>query len=237
MSTAYDFSTTGPGTFTFDSVPGFRVVGLDGTVKTGVTDTRSVSITFTDDVSKRELDLEKRSRVLCEDSSQAEFLDNSLREAKALIFLAELYIVQRGVNDPVYKDYFGSNTAKSVLDNFDIILKEKSPSKLLSCGDPKGQCTNGMGSYTLDNSVVYFCPVFFTASYPSSKLCHGGTVDEKLVSGGFVISQLAYVFMGAKGIKGRCPDSRDLSNDDKLRNGANYEVRLIPLIVYLALPY
>ena len=70
VSIAYDFSTTGPGTFTIDPVPRFRVAGLDGTAKTHVADTRSVSVTITDGASKRELEFEKRPIVICKDGKK-----------------------------------------------------------------------------------------------------------------------------------------------------------------------
>ena len=227
MSTVYDFSTTGPGTFTFDSVPRFQAAGLDGTAKT----------TATDGVSKREGDLEKRTTVNCKDQSEAKLLKDSLVESRDLIFVVAFYIDAYTVNDPIYKDYFGSNTAESVLKGFGAIFNQQSSSKVLACGDASERCSGSIASYTDDNQTLYFCPLFFLACYPADWLCKGASVDEEGVRGGIVISQLAYALMNAQEFKGGCSDSRDLPDEQKLINAANYEVILVPFVVYPALAY
>ena len=235
MSTAYDFSTTGPGTFTIDPVPWFRVVGLDGITETHVANTRSISITVTDGVSKGELDLEKRTSVACEDASENKLLKIGLVESSTLIASALLHIQFYGHKNPAYKDYFGINTVESVVKNLEAILNDKSTSTILRCAGPSDHCPNGIASYSPDNKSLYFCPVFFTDSYSPDHLCHDYTVDEQVISGGLVITQLAFAILGAQEIKDGCPDSRNLPDGDKLKNAANYEVRLIPFFVYLAL--
>ena len=238
MSIAYDFSTTGPGTFTIDPAPRFRVVGLDGSAKTHVADTRSVSVTVTDGVSKREVDLEKRSIVVCNDDSKNKYLLEGLAEGKSMVSIAWSYIQTLGGNDPVYKDYFGSNAVETVSDNLSAILNDRLLSMKFVCGigDSPDHCPSGIGGYLYDNTF-YTCPLFFTASYAAEELCKGSPVDEHSVRGGAFISQLAYALMKAQNIKGACSDSRDLPDEKKLINAGSYEVRLIPLVVYLVLAY
>ena len=236
MSTAYDFSTTGPGTFTIDPVPWFQVVGIDGTAKTHVADTRSVSITVTDGVSKREVDLEKRTIVICKDDAQNTFLVDSLLEAWDLSYSASAHLMLWGDTSPIFKEYFGLHDG-TVRRNFDTIYEERLLSVVLVCGGSSDRCSDGIAGYSDDNQTFYFCPLFFAANYPAGQLCKGANVDEKGVRGGIVISQLAYALLGAQEFKGGCSDSRDLPDDEKLINAANYEVILVPFVVYPALAH
>ena len=234
MSTAYDFSTTGPGTFTFDPVPWFRVVGLNGTAKTHVADTHSVFITVTDGVSKREVDLEKRTLVFCKDAKKSDLLATNLADSKDLILVVMAYLITYDSDDTLYKDYFGLNPVRSVFDNFSYIYSERSISTILACEGSSDHCLGGIWSYTLDGKTLQFCPSFFAApTYPPNQLCKDPNLGENSVSGGYVVTQLAKTFLFAEEIKAGCSDSQKLRDGEKLKNAANYKVRLVPLVVYL----
>ena len=89
MSTAYDFSTSGPGTFTFDSISRFQVAGLNGTVEPTIADTHSVTVTITDNVPERKLDLRNINVEFPIKPDWAAILEEGVKEARALALVAD----------------------------------------------------------------------------------------------------------------------------------------------------
>lgn len=109
MSTAYNFSTAGPGTFSR-----FQVAGLDGTVGTNIIDTHSITVIVTDGVSKCKLDI-RTANVNCFKPDWAAILEGGLRDARFLALIADLYVYQYGADDPLYKEYFGTSDPRTIM--------------------------------------------------------------------------------------------------------------------------
>ena len=231
VSTAYDFSTTGPGTFTFDTVSRFRVVGLGGTVKTNIANTNSVAVTVTDGVSEHKLDLRKRATVDCFKPDWAIFLGESLRESSFLAHAAHFYVYNNGPNDQLYKDYFGTNDPKTVVDNFFKIIVGGVDRTMLYCQTEPRECEGFSFYYTQNRADFYFCPGFFDSS-PYDRICGSPSAGEIGIRGGEMIGALAYAtILDIEFKTDICDHGRQLSNDDKLRNVINYRVR--PFVVHL----
>ena len=233
VSAVYDFSATGPGTFTFDPVSTFQVIGLNDIVETISDTTRlnianagSVSITVTDDVSKRELHLEKRSRVSCSSSSQASFISASYSEGKSLAAQAASYISSRGASDSVYKAYFGNNPTSSVISKFTAVANENSSTRTLSCSDPYSVCGGGVIAYTLISTTnIYYCSIFYN-EVASDTLCNGNTVNARNIRGGTTLHELTHAVAGTTDVTYGCPADQALSDSNKLRNADNYNVSI-----------
>jgi len=227
----YDFSATGPGTFTFDPISTFQVVGLDDLVET-ISDTvrikatvaRSVSITVTDDVAKRELILEKRAQVNCSTSSQASFISSSYTEGISLASQSSSYINSRGASDSVYKAYFGSNPTSSVVSKFNAVANDKSNSRTLSCSDPYNVCDGGVVAYAVvPGPNIYFCSIFYD-TLPSNSLCNGGRVNDRNVRGAVTLHELTHSVAETDDVNYGCPGNQNLSDSNKLINADNYGV-------------
>ena len=225
VSTAYDFSTTGPGTFTISSVSRFQVAGLDGTVETNIADIHSI----TDSVSKRKHHL-RSATVDCSKHELVPVLEDGLRESKLLAAIAGLYILITGADDKLYKLYFGSNDPTTVMGTYGAIIDGGPPTKLY-CQTMLSQCPTTAPGYTNDKKGLYFCPVFFLGS-TIDELCHGAGPEDTLIRGGAVVELLASaVIPDSDFIEEPCRESRKLFDGDKLKNPSNYRVR--PLVVYL----
>ena len=99
----YDFSAAGSGTFTFDPVSKFQVITANNTIETSTA--RSISITVID-VSKRELDLEKRYKVNYDDprKNKAILMDGYM-EARLMANLAITAIDRLGPGHSLYEQY------------------------------------------------------------------------------------------------------------------------------------
>lgn len=227
----YDFSATGPGTFTFDPVPTFQVSGLNDVVETisdtvrlNITNTGSVSITVTDDVSKRSLNLEKRAEVVCSNSTQASFISVSYTEGKYLAALSSSYITTRGANDSVYKAYYGTNPISSVISKFDAVANENSTSRLLSCTDPN-TCATGIIAYTdLSTTNIYYCDIFYNY-LPSDSLCNNGsTVNDRKVRGSIALHELTHAVADTTDVTYGCPSNQALTDSYKVINADSYNV-------------
>ena len=227
----YDFSATGPGTFTFDPVSTFQVVGLEDVVETisdtarlNVVNAGSVSITVTDDVSRRELNLEKRASVNCSTSSQSSFISASYSEGKSLAAQAAAYINSNGASDSVYKAYFGNNPTSSVISKFTAVANENSSSRTLSCSDPYNVCSGGVIAYTLIATTnIYFCSIFYSEVAPGT-LCSGNTVNARNLRGATTLHELTHAVAGTVDVGYGCPANQARSDSDKLKNADNYNV-------------
>ena len=202
VSALYDFSTAGPGTFILEPVSNFQVIEVDDTVETitdtGVDSGRSVSITITDDVSKRGLDLEKRATSQCGDDHKRAFIGYSYLEAQFMASDASTYIRVYGGDNQLYKDYFGFNYIGDIAAKFDTIANEREPTRLISCLDTLNKCSTGRFAYPdLRTKNIYYCNDFYTLSTRDS-LCKAVDNDIPNTVGGVTIAQLALVLLDTR---------------------------------------
>ena len=231
VSAVYDFSATGPGTFTFDPVPGFQVMGPDNAIKLNIANTRSVSITVADDVSKRELSpgkrelsLGKRDSVECSDPVKKQFISDSIDDAKYLKTIVDFWVGFFGSGDDLFMKYFGSNLAADIRAKWDVIGGDGPAPTILECEDRGNYCGSSTAFYLSDNnSRIHFCDYFF--KYKESKsLCEGSRVAEKGLRGGAVIHALALAHGVADEVIFGCQESQQLTSAYKPKNADNYEV-------------
>ena len=212
---AYDFSAAGAGTFTFDPVTRFQIVGLDAIeAKTA----HSVSITVTDEVSKRELNLEKRVAFQCNDQDNSSRLISFYNKAKFMANTASLYIQQKGTGDQLYKDYFGSNPDGQVIKNFETVWTDNSPSRTLLCPDT---CQSDGPAYVSGDSI-FFCKIFFGLSDPL--FCPLDVPDPQGAPTTIALITLTHAILQTGSDAVGCHDARNLRNDRKMGNTDNYVV-------------
>ena len=236
----YDFSTTGPGTFTFDPVSGFQAIGANNyaraipdSARTNTVNTRSVSITVTNDVSKRELGFEKRARVDCSNSTKASFISASVVEGRSMALAAAAYIDSHGAGDSLFKAYFESNPTSNVTANFKAVAAENSTSRIMTCeSDPGKLCHGSVAAYTGHPSTnIYYCELFYSLRSPGT-LCTGNTVNAGNLRGGVTLHELTHALGIAHDIKYGCPEDQKLPGAYKIINADNYNVRPRSLVVY-----
>ena len=223
VSAVYDFSAVGPGTFTFDPVPRFRIIGLNDTIEANTA--RSVSITITDDVSKRELDLEKRVASNCADGYTQLKIAYGYAEAKSLASRAAAYLDSHRSGDPTYKDYFGPNPIQSVIDNFNAVANDNSVKAMNCKSDPNELCKGNRVLYVTPKDEIYYCDHYTNLS-TGDMLCKGTTVDADNILGGYTLHALLTIHSIAENVNGRygCDQAKDLADRDKIKNTRNYAV-------------
>ena len=228
VSTVYDFATTGPGTFTFKAVSSFQVIGVDDAIETisntNVDNARSVSITITDDVFKRELDLEKRVDSNCTDGDKRFAIGFGLAEAKDLASKAAAYISYNGSEYKHYKDYFGTNPIQFVINNFNTVANDNLSVKSANCdSDPYHACDTRT-LYTTQQEI-YYCPRYYhlrTAAW----LCSDNPARAKHVFGINTLFALLSTNHIAGTVNGEtdCNKVTNLLKEEKLKNALNYMV-------------
>ena len=224
MSTAYDFSTSGPGAFTLDSISRFRVAGLDGTFETTIADTHSATVIVTAEISERKLDLRKRFTVNCWNDDWTPFLKEGLKDSKYLAYLAASYVWEHGANDPLYKDYFGTNDPQTVAKNWGYIIVGGTDKPTLYCHPKQEPCFDSI-FFTKGKDEIFFCDYFFHTS-TSDRLCHDVNLNTENFRGGEVISALAFATVPGMGSKAlTCSDSQGMADDEMLNNIYTYRVR------------
>ena len=223
MSTLYDLSANGPGTFTFDPVSTFQVMGPDHTVKTNVADVYPISVSITDDVSKREPRSEEGQKVSCEGNpNKTALIMGAAFESWSLADTAGFYI-DRGNDSALYKKYFGTNDQAKVRANFDKLAKAQNMSMMISCLDPHDECnTNPVGAYTADSNV-HVCDSFYHQLHLDS-VCEDEVVGPHHTRASTILGQVAQVLnIGGTDAVG-CKQSRKLGDDKKIINADNYRV-------------
>ena len=227
VSALYDFSGSGLGTFTFDSVSTFRAIGLDDSVETAsstipivIADAHSVSITITDNVSKREL---KHLQIKCDGPDRQLAVNASITEAKYMAAVALSYIRERGY-DQLYNDYFGTrSTIPTVIANFESILYANSTKADLLCsGSPKTCGRTPEWFAYRDRSEISYCDSFYDQRR-IGKICDGSTSDRDF-RGGTTLRMLATVFFKAVDDRNTCRSGRALDVPRMLTTAGNYEV-------------
>ena len=172
VSALYDFSASGPGTFTFSPVSNFQVIEPDGTTHIETTDARSVAVTIAA-VSRHEPGLEKREMIGCADWKNGFTIRLSVLEARFMANVTALYIKKWGSNDQLYKDYFGSSPVDDVVSKFTSIVDGKTASGVLECSDgPLKICRDTSNPAYNHDQNIYFCRSFY-AQLPLLSLCEG----------------------------------------------------------------
>ena len=225
VSALYDFSASGLGTFTFDSVSRFQVIGVNDSVETtsdatpvDIANVRSVSVSITDDLSKREIVNE------CGSDKHYLYIEDGIRGAEYMAYLALEYIAENQDPDGFYKTYFGTNPTSNVTHNFRLIWEEGTHTVNAICLDPicsaEGRdVINPAGS---DN--IYFCSSYFSQDDLPS-LCNKDTAPTaRKIRAGTVLRMLARTFVPGVAGEGRtCDGARELSDFGKITNNLNYE--------------
>ena len=229
MWTLYDFSASGPGTFTFDPVSRFQVIGFNESVETTSDATRKnvvngrsfpISITITG-VSKREVELKKGDfDVRCSDSGRTSKIVSSILDAAYLASAAVLYI-RAHPDDPLYRKYFGGNSPLTVADNYDRILVAVKTDLPMYCSDPSGTCDVIEYDALQKGKEIFYCDRFFG----EGPLCGGkGDVQDGTMRGGTTLRMFGYIFAGMGSSGETCSSSQNLPDDKKIKDGVNYEV-------------
>ena len=231
---SYNFSASGPGTFIFDPVSTFQVIGLNescettfGATRINATNAGSVSITVINDVSKRELNLKKRQEVKCEVPHQRFFVENSVDEATTMATKAIIYMKENGDGDQLYQTYFGRNPIVDVMANFNRVVNQKAFQGAISCSDPGNVCKSNsnmiMHTQTSGSRVdTYYCDSFHSLKH-TKWLCTGTSADDPNVRGSQTLRGLVYALTpGAYKQVDGCSESQGLPDDKKFLNLDNY---------------
>ena len=224
MSTLYDLSANGPGTFTFDPVSTFQVMGSDHTVKTDVANVYPISVSITDDVSKRELHFEKRQTAVCVGyDNKTEIISKALYDAPKLADSAIFYI-KNGNDSRIHKTYFGNNDRAKVQANFEKIAKMQYITGIVSCEDPLTyNCVGNPSSAYITGSNIRVCEGFYD-QLDLTALCDDKIVGPHHTSASTILGQVAQVLnIGGTDAVG-CKQSRKLGDDKKIINADNYRV-------------
>ena len=218
----YDFLAAGPGTFTFEPVPRFQVVGPNDItiIEADTANTRSVSITVTNGVSKRELSLGKRKKVACSNPRHAKYISDALDEARSLIREAAKYIVDKGPQTDLYKAYFGSHDIFEVHHVYNAIAEPRGPMPMGCADSSDSRCKDHIGLWSSD--AINWCWPFFEFTKPLDMICD----ESKPTRGGPVITLAALGLGLTTELETGCEESKGLSDDRKIKNGANFGVRL-----------
>ena len=226
VSALYDFSGSGPGTFSFDPVSRFQVIGVDDNVETtsdatpiDIANAGSVSITITTGLSKRKLSI---SPLSC--GSRYDDVKASIGEAQTLAAQATLYIREKGA-DPLYNAYFGHNPTEDVINNFGFILGTNAHKEAYCECEPGVVSSENPDVYnTVATDYIFFCKPFFDQK-PLNAICKkevSPTVQN--LRGGSTLRMLARTYVpGVAGQHRTCEQSRGLSDFDKITNNNNYE--------------
>ena len=210
----YDFSAAGPGTFTFHPVSRFQIIGTNNNIEANIA--RSVPITVID-VSKRELDLEKRIAAECFDSKLNKTIMDIYWEARVMANYAITNIIRQGPDDPLYKQFFGSNNFVDVMANFIAIVSPPDDSRYLDC-DKDTYCHDM--SYRYKNKIR-FCPRFFNLP-PSKILCVDPDRLTRETRGGAMLMALSPPHLNED--DATCEQAKKLPNPTKFTTAANYVV-------------
>ncbi|KAF8890047.1 hypothetical protein CPB85DRAFT_1377940 [Mucidula mucida] len=228
VSSLFDFSSAGQGTFTFEPVTNFRVATPEASIISESQMDRieasaeSIDVFVSGDLAKRELhERNKRAVNICTNASRKSFIDSSYTEAKALASGASSYISSNGANS-LYTAYWGTNSQSTIRGVFNGVANEASSSRTLSCTDSYGVCTGGVIAYTvIATTNIYYCSIFFN-EVPSTSLCSGTTVASRNVRGGTTLHEITHAVSGTDDVTYGCAADQALSTANKRINADNY---------------
>ena len=238
VSSLYDFSATGPGTFTFDPVPSFQVVddtvgAASNTVSLDIANARSVAVTVTGDASKRSLHPDMPHQFKCNDLTQAGLIFISHLESEWLAANAIDYIKRLPAPNVLFRKYFGSSGSRVVISAFERVVNDNIGSRDLSCLDSQHKCSN-IAAYS-SSDTIHYCPPFF-CQVDATKLCSKQTkIEANNIRGSTTISQVLQVLGLAGNSLVGCTNAGDPNADtnEKIHNGDSYGVS--PHLVFLEL--
>ena len=232
VAALYDFSAAGPGVFAFDPVSSFQVIGLDDTneaisypVAINVGNTHPISVTVTDDVSKRELDLNKRLVADCPAGDRQSALRGSFTDIESLITSATTLLQKYGKNHEAYTRYFWIDSSlNGVFSNFATLAKDNWNSRTLRCAGANNACKSRGPVYVSGDSLVY-CDSFFSGSYkPTPSLCDGNSPNINSNRGALAFREFTHLLLHTGTYGYGCSDSAGLSDPLKTQNSDNYVV-------------
>ncbi|RDB20163.1 Neutral protease 2 MEP8 [Hypsizygus marmoreus] len=228
VASLFDFASAGTGTFSFEAITNFKVMGAEERVagaqsfaKIQAT-TPTVQVQVTGDVAKRELpELNKRATNICTTSSRKSFIDASYTEGKALASGGVSYINTNGANT-LYKAYWGAIATSRPRSVLSAVASESSSSRTLSCVDSYGVCSGGVIAYTvIATTNIYYCSIFFN-EVPSTSLCSGTTVASRNVRGGTTLHELTHAVADTDDVTYGCAADQALSDSQSVINADNY---------------
>ncbi|GLB34257.1 putative secreted metalloproteinase that allows assimilation of proteinaceous substrates [Lyophyllum shimeji] len=228
IASLFDFASMGTGTFSFEPITNFKVLGAADDFK-GVESfskiqatANAMTVEVTKDIAKRELpQLNKRAVDICTTSSKKSFIDASYTEGKALASGAISYINSNGAN-ALYQAYWGATSTSRVTSVLSAVANENSSSRTLSCVDSYGACSNGVIAYTVISTTnIYYCSIFFN-EVPSTSLCSGTSVASRNVRGGTTLHELTHAVAGTDDVTYGCAADQALSDSQAVINADNY---------------
>ncbi|KAL0961453.1 hypothetical protein HGRIS_006398 [Hohenbuehelia grisea] len=162
--------------------------------------------------------LTKRHVLTCLDPTNAPIIQQGYLDAKAMSAFSTAYISARGTSDPLFTQYFKTNTATAVQAVFNAIALDNSVQGL---GCP-ASCPSGSGVAVTDAAGdIDFCPSFYTFA-STNAICTSSSSTLPLVRAGQVIAQLSKVLSNVGSKAGSCGDSAALSAADSLQNRASF---------------
>ena len=224
VSALYDFSGSGPGTFSFDPVLRFQVIEVDDGVETtsdatpiDIANAGYVSIIITDGLSKRRVAISSASCTYRYDDAEA-----SIGEARSLAAQAAQYIKDNGA-DSLYDAYFGGNPTDEFITKFGFIVYSDLY-KEANCDCIVDPPSNPDVYNEAGTDYIHFCKPFFNQKTLSS-ICNKETnATAQDLRGGSTLRMLGRTFVPGVAGEGRtCEESRRLSDFDKIANDNNYE--------------
>ncbi|KAL1715822.1 Deuterolysin metalloprotease family-domain-containing protein [Schizophyllum commune] len=228
LSSRYDFSSTGEGVYSFEPVTDFMILDDDGTLlpASNFVDVEHPPTAQTVTLNRPSTPPppQKRAMVTCKDPAKANFIDAAYKEAKSLAHQSSSYIASRGAGDDLYKQYYHAAPTSDVTSVFDGVANENSPSRQLSCDDPRDSCKRGMLGYTtFPDTNVYFCPPFFS-EVPSENLCTTTSVNQRNVRGETMLHELTHALSHTRDLAYGCQSVQKLSDSSAPRNADSYAV-------------
>ena len=201
------------------------MIGPDGSVETtsdatpiDIANARSVSITITDDLSKREI------WMGCQNGDQVSAVQSSISEAKDMARGTISYIKENQGRDELYKAYFGNNNPSDVISNYRFIVDTDTHKVNTFCTDPICSDNSRDAINPTGTDDIFFCGRFFDQKSLSSLCKKEVSATAKDLRGGTTLRMLARAFVpGVAGQERNCEQSRGLSDFDKITNNDNYE--------------
>ncbi|EEB90307.1 hypothetical protein MPER_11500 [Moniliophthora perniciosa FA553] len=226
VASLFDFASAGTGTFSFEPVTSFQIVGSEEKISESeqvhVT-SNAVAVNIIKQLEKRDI-LQKRAVDICNNPAQRAFIDAAYAEGKEMARASLSYILQYPGSN-LYLRYFKNNNPNTVAGVFNAVATENSLQRTIDCSDPYGYCqSRGWIAYALFDPPqnVYVCQTF-SNTVPQTDLCTGAsTVNQRNQRGAIILHELTHALAGTVDINYGCPVDEQLNANDQLRNADNY---------------
>ncbi|KAK7464141.1 hypothetical protein VKT23_006305 [Stygiomarasmius scandens] len=221
----FDFSSAGTGTFSFTPNAELKIAGAESSAASKFSiNVPSVDVEVTGPISKKA----KRATDICENASEASFIDAAQTEGKELASIASGYITG-GAGESIFTQYYGSNSPSEIAGVFNAVANENDASRTqvpflvpLSCTDDLGVCDGNVIAYTVVSTTnIYFCDIFFD-EVPSDSLCTGTSVASRNIRGGTVLHEMTHAVAGTTDIIYGCDQDIALDDEESAANADNY---------------